>query len=399
VMEDIINKPINELVDLLWKADPAIRKILAESETSASARNEVFSYLSDLERQYFNIFADFEQRSLHICERNNARECIRVLKNIIRTENEILTGFSVLITLRKLAKDPLEVRNYLTPGFITELIYLFRGINGKSGIAEEVLTFPENTQVASQIRTRKLNDYARRLDLSIKIIPKGTDQILAEDHDKMKQKILSFFKGTEHDWKSPQWQMRHIISDLKTIKALVSLTDEEIQGLQSAEENKIPFQITPYYLSLFNSSGPCPSDRAIRAQVLPGKGYCENVATNRKMEVDMDFMGEKSTSPVPGITRRYPQVVILKPIDTCPQLCVYCQRNWEVKPIEESGVSKSIVENAIRWIKDNQHITEVLITGGDPLMLTDEYLKEILESLSKISHIERIRIGTRIPVT
>ena len=398
-MKSILNKDVRELCKLMWDADPAIYKILAESESTADARNQFFNYLADLERHYFNIYSDRNLKELHICERNNAKECIRVLKNIIRTENEVLTGFSALKGLRELAQGMLEITSYPGPGFIMEFIALFRGINGKSGITDEVLSLPENHLMASQVRSRKLNAYAEKLDLSIKIIPKGTDAILVNEHEKVKRKILLYFGGSEADWIQNQWQMQHIISDVKTLKALVELTVEEMEGLLSAQENGIPFQITPYYLSLFNSSGPGPADRAIRAQVLPGKGYCELVASNRQLNVDMDFMGEKSTSPIPGITRRYPQIVILKPIDTCPQLCVYCQRNWEMQSIHDGGVSSRIVDNAIRWIRDNQHITEVLITGGDPLMLPDQYLEKLLSKLAKIGHIERIRIGTRIPVT
>ena len=398
-MKSILNKDVSELIKLMWGADPTIKRILVESDSISDARNQFFNYLADLERHYFNVYSDRNLKDLHICERNNAKECIRVLKNIIRTENEVLTGFSALNSLREIAIGALETLPQPVPGFLLEFIALFKGINGKSGIADEVLSLPENHLMASQARSRKLNAYAEKLDLSVKIIPKGTDALLVNDHEKVKRKILLHFGASEEDWTKDQWQMQHIISDVQTLKALVELSADELEGLESAHENRIPFQITPYYLSLFNSSGPSPADLAIRAQVLPGKGYCELVASNRQLNVDMDFMGEKSTSPVPGITRRYPQIVILKPIDTCPQLCVYCQRNWEMKSIQDGGVSSRIVDNAIRWIRDNQHITEVLITGGDPLMLPDQYLEKILNKLAMISHIERIRIGTRIPVT
>lgn len=398
-MTNLIDKSLHELIEIMWKEDPAIHKILAESENRRDARNQFFTYLADLERHYFNIYSDQVLINLHICERNNSKECIRVLKNIIRTENEKLTGFSALKILRKLAIGNLEKASYPSPGFIMEFIHLFRGINGRSEITEDILSIPENEVLASQVRSRRLNEYAQNLDLNIKTIPKGTDPVLVGEHEITKRKILSFFKSDDKDWATFSWQMRHIISKRQTVQALVHLTDDEIEGLESAEKNGIPFQITPYYLSLFHSAGPVSADHAIRAQVLPGKRYCEQVAQNRLLQIDMDFMGEKSTSPIPGITRRYPQVVILKPIDTCPQLCVYCQRNWEVKTITEGSVPERMVNQAINWIRDNIHITEVLITGGDPLMLSDRSVKKLLDKLSMISHIERIRIGTRIPVT
>jgi lysine 2,3-aminomutase len=133
--------------------------------------------------------------------------------------------------------------------------------------------------------------------------------------------------------------------------------------------------------------------------VLPSLYYCQKVLENRTVGTDMDFMGERSTSPIEGITRRYPHIVILKPVDICPQICVYCQRNWELKPMKESKSSRKTVSRAIEWIGNNEHISEVLITGGDPFILNDEYLKEIIHEVAAIRHVERIRIGTRVPVT
>jgi lysine 2,3-aminomutase len=398
IMNGILKKTISELVTIMWDADPDIRKILTESSSTLEARNQVFNYLADLERQFFNIDSKRDLKKLHICKRNVAKECIRVLKNILRTENEALTGYSALNLLTRLSREPIDESSNISPGFIMEFIALFTGINGKAIIGDETLALVNHAS-DPQLQSKRLNAYAKKLNQSISAIPTGTDPELAQAHDLMKQKILSFFKGTEQDWKQYKWHIQHIIRDLDTLKAIVPLSPEEDKGLQSARKNGIPFQITPYYLSLFHISGPNSGDRAIRAQVLPGQGYCESVARNRRLNVDMDFMGEKSTSPIEGITRRYPQIVILKPIDTCPQLCVYCQRNWEIKPINQAGFSEKVVDNAINWIRDNHQITEVLITGGDPLMLSDAYIKELLNKLAMIDHVERIRIGTRIPVT
>jgi len=321
------------------------------------------------------------------------------MKNIIRSENEQNTGLSALKILRKLAADDPDESIFPSEGFIMEFIYLFRGINAQSNITQEILTIPEDPEKAASMRSRRLNAYAKKMETSINLIPKGTDPQLEKEFQIMKERILKYFKASEHDWYDYHWQMKHIISDLKTVKALVKLSPEEEDGLRSAEERNIPFQITPYYFAMFSPEGPSEIDRAIRAQVIPSRNYCERVADNKMLQVDMDFMGEKSTSPIHGITRRYPQIVILKPIDTCPQICVYCQRNWEIKSVEDSGVSSNLIYQAINWIRDNKHITEVLVTGGDPLMLPNGYLKKILSKLAEIDHVERIRIGTRIPVT
>ena len=110
-------------------------------------------------------------------------------------------------------------------------------------------------------------------------------------------------------------------------------------------------------------------------------------------------MGEKSTSPVECVTRRYPNILILKPFDACPQICVYCQRNWEITSFNSKSTGKTSVDNAIEWIKENSEVTEVLVTGGDPLSLNNKSIDRILCELSKIERIERIRIGTRMFVT
>jgi len=112
-------------------------------------------------------------------------------------------------------------------------------------------------------------------------------------------------------------------------------------------------------------------------------------------------MLERDTSPIEGITRRYPKIVILKPILTCPQICVYCQRNWEIEDVysKHAVLSKEKLEKALQWISDTPEVTEVLITGGDPLLLSNARLENMLFKLSRINHIKRIRIGTRIPVT
>jgi L-lysine 2,3-aminomutase len=117
-------------------------------------------------------------------------------------------------------------------------------------------------------------------------------------------------------------------------------------------------------LSLINKDGRNDLDRAVRAQVIPGFRYCQNVYNNNNTTVNMDFMDEKNSQPVEGITRRYPQIVILKVFDSCPQICVYCQRNWELKTLDRGKVAIETIDKAIDWIRLNSEITEVLITGG-----------------------------------
>ena len=397
-MNDLILLTKKELRKEIWKADPRIRELLEGSENLAEARDKLFYYLNNLERNYFNVFAERKIKDIHIIEKNNAKVCIKVFKNIIRSENEKLTGFSALKILFDLSHDD-EALKDVTKGFLCEFLFLIKGINANSGITEDQFILPSDSQKASAMRSEKLDEYSSIMNAYLKKFKSGIDDDMSSRQESMKKKILGYFNASEKDWEDYIWQLRNIINDHKTLAELVKIDTDELDGLAAAEKNGIPFQITPYYLSLFNEKGRTMDDRAIRAQVLPDKTYCEQVTNNRTHHTDMDFMGEKSTTPIEAITRRYPQIVILKPVDTCPQICVYCQRNWEIKPLKESKSTRRTIAKAIEWISSNENISEVLITGGDPFILADDYIDYLLGELSKIGHVERIRIGTRVLVT
>lgn len=398
-MKSIINQSKEELINSLWLSGSKIKGLLVRSENLAEARNNLFDYLNNLERHYFNIFSDKRFNKIHIVERNNAKECIRVLKNIIRTENEKLTGFSALYKLYQLANDNLSSINKISEGFIHEFINLFNGINGKSGITESTFVLEGPDGDISRKRTVKLNEYAKYINKRMSKFKSGLDPDMEKKRLESKQRILKYFNANENDWDDYRWHLKNIIKNKQTISEMVFLTNQEMAGLEAAAKYKITFQITPYYLSLFDFSGKSKYDRAVRAMVLPSEKYCLNVSENRKNKSDMDFMGEKSTSPIEGITRRYSHVVILKPYNSCPQICVYCQRNWEIKDIDDTVFSKNIIVKAIKWISENKNISEVLVTGGDPLTLSNKNIGFVIDELAKIPHIERIRIGTRVLVT
>jgi lysine 2,3-aminomutase len=145
-------------------------------------------------------------------------------------------------------------------------------------------------------------------------------------------------------------------------------------------------------------------DAAIRAQVLPSPEYVEQVVESRLKSGDfsgLDFMLEEDTSPIDLITRRYPAICIFKPFNTCPQICVYCQRNWEIEDAmaADALASPDKIEAAVQWIAEHPAIREVLITGGDPLAMDDESFEQIVGLVAAIPTVERIRIGTRTLVT
>jgi lysine 2,3-aminomutase len=192
-----------------------------------------------------------------------------------------------------------------------------------------------------------------------------------------------------------------VIKKPTDLSQLVPLSNSEQRALKLVEEANLPFGITPYYLSLMDENGG-EDDLAVRAQVIPPESYVKLMGKNKgNFECSFDFMLERDTSPIDLVTRRYPAIVILKPYNTCPQICVYCQRNWE----RDEAMSGSAlapqekIDQAIQWIADHKSIKEVLVTGGDPAALEDEKLFEILGQVGQIDHILRIRLGTRTPVT
>ena len=236
--------------------------------------------------------------------------------------------------------------------------------------------------------------------------PSGCDDNLIKEREENRQKTLDYFKATIDDWNDYRWHLKHIFRDkegLKHLQKLIPLADEDIKAIEVAIENKIPFGITPYYLSLFDFSR---SDRIvdyqIRSQVIPPMHYVTLMKEHRKERAYyFDFMGEHDTSPEELITRRYPMISILKPYDTCPQICVYCQRNWEITGpmMPEAMSSKESLDKALDWFAKHTAMRDVLITGGDSFALTDERIKYIMDRLCQLEHIINIRLASRIPVT
>ncbi|MBN1444811.1 MAG: KamA family radical SAM protein [Candidatus Omnitrophica bacterium] len=385
----------------MWAVEPEVKNILLRSSSLKEARTGLFNYINNAERALFKAHSKKPLKQIHPVEKNNAKECIRVFKNIIRAENEHLTGFSALNLLWKLAVKPEEAQEHAGEGFILELLYIFKGIKGQSELYDKKAgeRAIKETEKAGLIRSQVLDKYSSLINSSIQKYSSGLDESLVRKREGNKKRIMSYLKAEEKDWQNYRWHLKHIFQELRPLKELINLEKDELEGLECAQKAAIPFQITPYYLSLFNPEGRTGEDRTVRAQVIPSVNYCRTILESREKGQDMDFMGEKSTSPIDCITRRYPQILIIKPFDSCPQICVYCQRNWEIKNIGKGAVTGNKVQKALDWIRRNPNITEVLVTGGDPLTLNNDYLVKLMESLSSMPHIERIRIGTRTPVT
>ncbi|MBI5892656.1 MAG: lysine 2,3-aminomutase [Deltaproteobacteria bacterium] len=189
-----------------------------------------------------------------------------------------------------------------------------------------------------------------------------------------------------NDWK---WQVKNRITTLDEIKSLLSLTPEEEEGIKRSG-GRLAMAITPYFFSLIDKTDPdCP----IRKQSVPriNEFSIENCDL-------IDPCGEDNHSPVSGLVHRYPDRALLLVTDSCAMYCRYCTRRRMVGD-EQPPMSIERFEEAFKYIKSKRSIRDILISGGDPLMLKTEHLEYYLKKLSSISHIDIIRIGTRVPVT
>lgn len=389
----------------LWDSNPAVHEILKKADTLETARDALYSYLERAERNVFTVDND-----LHILEKSTVRECIRVFKSIIGPINEFRTEFSALDSLWKLARDKRdELKSKISVGFILEFINLFRGVIGKSNVyledAQVKKGIPEflklNGRGAALKRMEILDDIGSNVHKYLKKYPSGLEEEVIGWRLENKNKILRYFKGTENDWNNYQWHLKNVIKNVKPLSELIELTNEEKEAVDKAVKNRIAFGITPYYLSLMDAKLSIGYDHAIRAQVIPPKEYVDKMVEHRAdRKISFDFMGEHDTSPVDLITRRYPIISILKPYNSCAQICVYCQRNWEIERVLEPRAlaSKEKIDKALAWFDEHKSIGDVLITGGDPLVMKDAQLKRILEVLAAKKQIYRIRIGTRTSV-
>jgi len=194
---------------------------------------------------------------------------------------------------------------------------------------------------------------------------------------------------SDADWNDWKWQLKHRVTTLDKLRRLLpSLTPEEHAGTQLAN-SKLAMAITPYFFSLIDPANEnCP----IRRQVIP------RVEETHTASWEMsDPCGEDSHSPVPGLVHRYPDRVLFLVTDRCASYCRYCTRSRLVSNASGYDFHPEF-EKQIDYIRRNPAIRDVLLSGGDPLLFSDEKLETLLSRLRAIPHVEFLRIGTRIPI-
>jgi len=399
--EDTNQKPKKDRFTRLKNAAPELFAILKNADTLEMARERVYNYCYQIDRELRE-----GTKGLHPLEWANAIACLQVFQNILARRNEKMTGVSSLKYLWMIARDYPEVkREKIYRGFFDEFIHLLKGMHGNSGLYSKkgIPVFVKHEgRKAAKLRSVELDRISSYTEGFINRYKTGMDESIIEMCKKNKKRILKYFKASNEDWENWKWHVRNVIRDSKTLSDLVEITEENKQAIDIATANRIPFGITPYYLSLMNSKLGSDYDISIRSQVIPPLNYVKVLAENRESyRTDFDFMLERDTSPIDLITRRYPKIAIFKPYNSCPQICVYCQRNWEIDEVNAPGAlaSKEKIEAAISWFENHPDITEVLITGGDPLMLGNPRLEYYIKRFSEMPHIDRIRIGSRTLVT
>ncbi len=327
---------------------------------------------------------------MHELDRVIVRDCARAWLSIIHPRSDHLAGFSLLEALWETARG--VQRPDLSPAFWADVTHLAKGVLGQVRLHEQdSLQIPRRLKgrAAAIFRSNSLDDLGAAFDRACARYPSGMDPEVIAERQRQRRRILKVLGGSASDWERWKWQIRHIARDDESLGRLASLSRSERESIHRAWAAGLPFGVTPYYASLFCENPDTGRDRAIRAQIIPPLDYVEAMCRARDTGT-LDFMREADTSPVDFVTRRYATICILKPFNACPQVCVYCQRNFEIKGplLTGAAASKEAILAALDFIAKRPHIHEVLITGGDPLLLPDRRLGWIIESLFKMPHVE-----------
>ena len=193
---------------------------------------------------------------------------------------------------------------------------------------------------------------------------------------------------TDEQWNDWHWQVRNRIETLEDLKKYIALTPEEEDGVKACL-GTLRMAITPYYLSLIDPDDPYDP---IRRQAIP------TAAELHKAEADLeDPLHEDADSPAPGLTHRYPDRVLLLITDQCAMYCRHCTRR-RFAGQKDAGLPVDQVDLAIEYIAAHPEVRDVLLSGGDALLMSDERLEYIIKKLRAIPHVEIVRIGSRTPV-
>lgn len=238
----------------------------------------------------------------------------------------------------------------------------------------------------------KDNDRFSNLKNTIKEYIENKDEIKTgiEDFDrisKQKAKIMKYLNASEEDWNDYVWQLKNRFSDPEDIAKILNISAKELSEIKKVGES-YRYAISPYYMSLIDPDNDnCP----VKLQSIPSILELDDIG-------ELDPMNEKDSSPIDCVTRRYPDRLIIKVTNMCGMYCRFCQRRRMIGEFD-THVPRAKLTRAVQYVRDNTEIRDVLITGGDAFMLSDNEIEWLLKELRSIEHVEIIRFGTRTPVT
>ncbi|MBQ5957899.1 MAG: lysine 2,3-aminomutase [Bacteroidales bacterium] len=197
-----------------------------------------------------------------------------------------------------------------------------------------------------------------------------------------------FPEVTDEQWNDWKWQVKNRIETLEDLKKYVKLTAEEEEGVRKTLST-LRMAITPYYLSLIDPNDP---HDPVRRQCIPTALETHQAAADL-----LDPLHEDEDSPTPGLTHRYPDRVLFLITDMCSMYCRHCtRRRFAGQTDNECGPDR--IEKALEYIEKTESVRDVLLSGGDALMVSDKKLEYIISRLRQIPHVEIVRLGTRTPV-
>ncbi|MGF1485259.1 MAG: KamA family radical SAM protein [Opitutales bacterium] len=190
------------------------------------------------------------------------------------------------------------------------------------------------------------------------------------------------------NWNNWIWQLKNRLTSLEQLEEYLDLTPEERAGCAFADQ-KLAMAITPYFFNLIDRDHPdCP----VRKQLIPREGEMQT-----SPEELLDPVGEEGSMPVKGLVHRYPDRVLFLVTDRCAAYCRYCTRSRLVSNAQDYNFHPQF-EDGLKYIEAHPEVRDILLSGGDPLLLSDRKLDYLLGRLRAIPHVEFIRIGSRIPV-
>lgn len=249
-----------------------------------------------------------------------------------------------------------------------------------------------------RINTPLVSEETSASDIPVPIVPKGKFSIFkigtgATAHFTCDESVHEFIrknypKASVRDWNSWTWQIKNSIQTAERLKEIFGETYENV--ISSLPENHLPFRITPYFASLLSRFAP---DHPLFMTMIPSKEELTMGSGEKN-----DPLDEANYTPAQNIVHRYPDRVLFTVTGFCAAYCRYCTRSHMVAKKNKSHISAKSWDVAIEYIASHTQIRDVLISGGDPLTLSDSRLEYLLSRLRKIPHVEIIRIGTKIPV-